>query len=56
MAEVRLARLEADGEGRLPPVVAAWNGKLTESQVLAWADAHHGRTGRWPRQRSGAVA
>src|SRR5262245_41774573 len=28
---------------------------LTVARVLAWADAHHARTGQWPRQRSGAV-
>jgi hypothetical protein len=29
--------------------------RLTEEQILAWADAHHGRTGHWPGQGSGAV-
>jgi hypothetical protein len=29
---------------------------LTVEQILVWADAHHTRTGRWPHQRSGAVA
>jgi hypothetical protein len=29
--------------------------KLTIEQVLAWADAHHARTGRWPTASSGAV-
>jgi len=29
---------------------------LTEAQILAWADAHHARTGVWPTQRSGPVA
>jgi hypothetical protein len=29
---------------------------LTTSQVLAWADAHHARTGRWPTALSGPVA
>ena len=29
---------------------------LMEEQILAWADAHHGRTGRWPNTRSGSVA
>ena len=24
-------------------------------QVLAWADAHHERTGKWPSRSSGAV-
>jgi hypothetical protein len=28
---------------------------LTIKQVLAWADGHHKRTGRWPVKRSGAV-
>jgi hypothetical protein len=29
---------------------------LTEEQILAWADAHKARTGRWPTQTSGPVA
>ena len=29
--------------------------KYTHEQILAWADAHHQRTGAWPNQRSGAV-
>jgi hypothetical protein len=29
---------------------------LTVAQILAWADAHHGRTGQWPTVRSGRVA
>jgi hypothetical protein len=34
-----------------------WKSKppLTIPQILAWADAHHERTGRWPRIDSGAV-
>ncbi len=28
---------------------------LTIKQILAWADAHHTRTGRWPVKRSGPV-
>ena len=28
---------------------------LTIEQILAWADAHHERTGRWPNQKSGPV-
>lgn len=28
---------------------------LTVPQVLAWADAHHRRTGHWPHDKSGAV-
>jgi hypothetical protein len=33
--------------GRRPP--------LTEKQILAWADAHFARTGRWPSTYSGPV-
>ncbi len=29
---------------------------LTVTQILAWADSHRDRTGRWPTQRSGPVA
>lgn len=29
---------------------------LTPATILAWADAHHARTGRWPTRHSGAVA
>ena len=28
---------------------------LTIEQILAWADAHHARTGRWPTKRVGPV-
>jgi hypothetical protein len=28
---------------------------LTVGLVLAWADDHHGRTGRWPSRSSGPV-
>ncbi len=28
---------------------------LTAKQILAWADAHHARTGKWPREGSGRV-
>jgi hypothetical protein len=28
---------------------------LTAAQILAWADAYHARTGRWPRAESGAI-
>jgi hypothetical protein len=48
-----LARLLAQHRGvrntaDLPP--------LAISQILAWADAHHQRTGHWPSQYSGPVA
>src|SRR5262249_33589248 len=47
-----LAKLLAQHRGRrnqkdLPP--------LTGEQILAWADAHHQRTGQWPRANSGPV-
>lgn len=29
---------------------------LIEDEILAWADAHRKRTGRWPTARSGGVA
>ncbi|OWK35643.1 hypothetical protein [Fimbriiglobus ruber] len=29
--------------------------RLTPERVLAWADAHHARTGRWPNRNSGAI-
>jgi hypothetical protein len=48
-----LARLLARRRGarnrRVPPTLPA-------ARVLAWADAHHRRTGRWPTPRSGRVA
>ncbi len=31
-------------------------GLLTQAQILAWADAHHARTGAWPSARCGPVA
>jgi hypothetical protein len=30
--------------------------RLTPKQILAWADAHHARTGRWPTRISGPIA
>jgi hypothetical protein len=29
---------------------------LTVAQILAWADEHHRRTGKWPSANSGLVA
>jgi hypothetical protein len=29
--------------------------RLSQEQILAWADAHHARTGRWPKVKSGPV-
>lgn len=28
---------------------------LTEARILAWADAEHARTGRWPKSHDGAI-
>lgn len=47
-----LARLLACHRGvrnckALPP--------LTEGQILAWTDAHHQRTGAWPKRNSGLI-
>jgi hypothetical protein len=28
---------------------------LTEGQILAWADVHHARAGRWPTRKSGPI-
>jgi hypothetical protein len=47
-----LARLLTRARGVRNP--AALPG-LTEAVILAWADAHRRRTGRWPGQRSGPV-
>src|SRR5205807_219734 len=30
--------------------------RLTVPRILAWADAHHRRTGRWPSYDSGPIA
>ena len=30
--------------------------RLTRKQILAWADAHHRRTGAWPTRDAGAIA
>lgn len=29
--------------------------RLTIDEILRWADAHHERTGQWPRNRSGSI-
>jgi hypothetical protein len=52
------------GGSSLPQLLAARRGarnkaqtpKLTEEQVLGWADAHRARMGRWPDQWSGSIA
>jgi hypothetical protein len=47
----------------LPQLLARFRGRrnpselppLTKKKILAWADAHHERTGKWPNVNSGAV-
>ncbi len=48
-----IARLLARHRGRRHKHEAP---RLTQQQVLAWADAHRARTGDWPAARSGPVA
>jgi hypothetical protein len=50
-------------QGRFPlahllAVMRRWvrHEPLTEEQILAWADAHHARTRRWPNDKSGPIA
>jgi hypothetical protein len=47
-----LARLLAKERGVRNPKALP---RLTFNQILAWADAHHRRTGEWPRETSGAI-
>jgi hypothetical protein len=48
-----LARLLAQERWGSPPKLSA---ALSVEQILAWADAHHARCGKWPTARSGPVA
>ncbi|OWK35645.1 hypothetical protein [Fimbriiglobus ruber] len=47
-----LARLFAEHRGRRNRVGCP---RLTPDQILAWADAHHARTGDWPARTSGPI-
>jgi hypothetical protein len=47
LAQLLAKQRDARNVQDLPP--------LTFQQVLAWADAHHTRTGKWPTERSGSV-
>jgi hypothetical protein len=47
LAQLLTEQRGARNPANLPP--------LSVEQILAWADAHHARTGRWPRKRSGPV-
>ena len=40
---------------RSNPVIRRTHTKLTVTQILAWADAHHAATGKWPSQYSGLI-
>jgi hypothetical protein len=52
-----------EGGTSLPRLLAEYRGarnkaetpRLTTGQILAWADAHYRRTGKWPTQYSGPV-
>jgi hypothetical protein len=47
-----LARLLAEERGKRYRPWLPW---LTTRQILAWADAHRQRTGRWPTSESGPI-
>ncbi len=47
-----LAQLLAERRGKRNPARLP---ALTEEQIIAWADAHRQRTGRWPGQSSGPI-
>ena len=61
---LRFGRRGLPGGFSLPRLLEAARGvrhrggvpPLTPEQILAWADAHHARTGRWPTTTSGPVA
>jgi hypothetical protein len=48
-----LARILAEQRGVRNPLALT---RLTVRRILAWARAHHRRTGKWPNARSGPVA
>ena len=62
-AALRAGTRGLPGRSSLPQLLAEQRGArnmqdlptLTEEQILAWADAHHQRTGQWPRRESGPV-
>ncbi len=47
-----LARLLAERRGRRNHAALP---RLSKKKILAWADQHHARTGRWPKRYSGTV-
>jgi hypothetical protein len=60
---LRLGLRGLPGNSSLAQLLAEWRGvrnlsaprPLTQEQILAWADAHHERTGQWPGQKSGPI-
>jgi len=47
-----LPRLLAEARGIRNPMARA---PLTNAQIVAWGDAHHERTGKWPTKGSGSI-
>src|SRR6516225_9672458 len=47
LARLLAERRQVRNRGQLPP--------LRRKEVLAWADAHHRRTGTWPTGESGPI-
>ena len=55
---LRMGRGAVPGGSSLPHLLATERGVLppyTEEQILAWADAFHERTGRWPSSHYGPI-
>src|SRR5262249_53569722 len=60
---LRLGRRGLEGGSSLAQLLVAERGlrhprlrpPLTRKLILAWADAHHERTGKWPHAQSGAI-
>lgn len=63
-AALRMGRRQLAGGSSLPELLAERRGvhkkthrsALTVEQILAWADAHHQRTGAWPSVLAGPIA
>src|SRR5260370_38076131 len=54
--KVMLPEIPPPPKKRRPPRLREKRTELTVEQILAWADAHHQRTGRWPTKTTGPVA
>src|SRR5207244_488778 len=48
LARLLAERRQVRHQGQLPP--------MKRKEILAWADAHHKRTGTWPTGASGPIA